>query len=630
MKRASLLSKRVHPVSGVRLAMLCFTITLTSLCPKAGAQGTYNANSCSYSDVNAVVNGPTHKAVNGDIIQIPAGTCTWTTTLTVSGVGITIMGSGTQNSLPSQFGAGTVNTVITHNIAGSVLIKVTNIPYGQTFRISTLNIKPNSGSATNALFGGLSLVGSCTAAGCPNIRVDNVIFDPSWDTSSAEVASGGLILADNVFGVLDHNTATGTGSIGPAFLQAGLSSYLGIGGYGDNSWAQPDTYGTARAIYEENNLWSGVRGMENDVAAQGGSLGGVRVVCRFNSVPQIATSGVCTGHGTSWAGRYRGPRQVEVYNNTVAVSYLADTGTGENGGTELVFNNSWNGYWNKYVQVDVQRDWHSIPPFRYCDGAQPYDTNDGTVYASGTVTTSGTTNFSDSTKSWTANQWSPSGAPYSVHNVTQNFGGAIFGNTASQYGFSGNFFYQTWAAGNSYQILRASACIDQPGRGQGALLQSTTPVLASTGNPGPVDQVLDPVYEWGDTHSGSGSPVPITSASPRLLKNRDYYNENMNQSAQTSPTSPFDGSSGVGHGTLANRPPTCTAGVAYWATNEGSWNTTAAANASGNLYICGTGGWPSTPSYTPYTYPHPIIAGEGTGSTGNLPNPPTNLAASVQ
>src|SRR5262245_55568909 len=34
----------------------------------------------------------------------------------------------------------------------------------------------------------------------------------------------------------------------------------------------------------------------------------------------------------------------------------------------------------------------------------------------------------------------------------------------------------------------------------------------------------------------------------------------------------FDGSAGVGRGRLEERPSTCTTGVAYWATDQGDWN----------------------------------------------------------
>ena len=35
-----------------------------------------------------------------------------------------------------------------------------------------------------------------------------------------------------------------------------MSSYLGVGAYGDNSWAQSDSYGTANNWFTENNLFN--------------------------------------------------------------------------------------------------------------------------------------------------------------------------------------------------------------------------------------------------------------------------------------------------------------------------------------------------------------------------------------
>ena len=46
-------------------------LILLAFCATAYGQGTYTAASSAQSDVNAVINGPTHTAVNGDIIQIP-------------------------------------------------------------------------------------------------------------------------------------------------------------------------------------------------------------------------------------------------------------------------------------------------------------------------------------------------------------------------------------------------------------------------------------------------------------------------------------------------------------------------------------------------------------------------------
>lgn len=94
-----------------------------------------------------------------------------------------------------------------------------------------------------------------------------------------------------------------------------------------------------------------------------------------------------------------------------------------------------------------------------------------------------------------------------------------------------------------------------------------------------------------------------------------YVTENTNFWVMRSGTFDGTGSStaggGVGCGTLANRPATCTTGVGYWATNQscsdmsGMIGANPATPISGTLYKCtATDTW--TSYYTPYTYPHPL------------------------
>src|SRR5579872_7259673 len=84
---------------------LRFTIPFMFLSLPAMA-ATYTAASCNYSDVNAVINGPTHTAVDGDIIIIPSGACTWTSGLVgPSHAGYTLTGSGTPQSGSGSTGA---------------------------------------------------------------------------------------------------------------------------------------------------------------------------------------------------------------------------------------------------------------------------------------------------------------------------------------------------------------------------------------------------------------------------------------------------------------------------------------------------------------------------------------------
>jgi len=144
-----------------------------------------------------------------------------------------------------------------------------------------------------------------------------------------------------------------------------------------------------------------------------------------------------------------------------------------------------------------------------------------------------------------------------------------------------------------------------------------------------VNGVLQPMYVWGNRWTDTGGMIVMAVENPwgtsnpsvfdHIVANRDYYNA-VSASAQTSPTSPFNGTTGMGFGTLANRPATCTTGssadagrggVGYWATNEG------------RLYRCSaTNTW--SVHYTPFAYPHPLQSGSGQ-PLPPAPTAPTSL-----
>jgi hypothetical protein len=547
------LSTSLRDLAKVCLAIFILVLFGASLCR---AQGTYTAASCNQSDVNAVINGPTHKAANGDTIVIPSGTCTWNSGITISGVGIDITGTGSPNTGGGTTGAGTSNTTLIDNISGNAgaFFNFTGLGFGQTAKVELLTMSA-SGAAGNSIVGPILFMGACTASGCPNIRVDNINYTAgTWETPM----SGGFIVLDNVFGVVDHNTASESTVGSPPLVQVNYDSWQGVGNYGDNSFASPDTFGTAQAMYIENNHLDGVRGSENDVSSGGYSgVGGARYVCRFNTVVNMSGTGLCSAHGTAWTGRPRGQRQVEVYYNTVGVGGC-DSIDGLNAGTGYYFSNTISapgGGCNKFVSLDIPTFIKTAAPWGNCDGTGLYD---------------------------------------------------------------------------QVPFTSTSACIDQPGSGRGTLLSSLTPLLVTLGVAGWPNPALDPVYEAGERMStgGLGSPVFVASdgSQTRILANRDYYAE-VSQSAQSTPSSPFNGAVGTGYGSLANRPTTCTPHVGYWATDQGNWNGSGS-GGQGELYICtATNNW--TMSYEPYTYPHPLTAG-GTSGNDTAPNAPTSLTAAVE
>ncbi|MBX3347813.1 MAG: hypothetical protein KF747_03630 [Nitrospira sp.] len=189
--------------------------------------------------------------------------------------------------------------------------------------------------------------------------------------------------------------------------------------------------------------------------------------------------------------------------------------------------------------------------------------------------------------------------------------------------YDGNF--------SSVSTYRGYPCKGQPG------------FMESNGNPGYGKS--SPIVAFKNVNGHTGAKIDLTirsNGSPEywqnhLVANRDYYNA-VSANAQSSSTSPFNGTSGVGFGTLANRPTTCThttlqngdegGGVMYWATDQGSWNQSGDGRGNGVLYRCSaTNTW--IVHYTPYAYPHPLVSGSGSGSGSGATTPPpapTNLS----
>jgi len=652
----------------MNFAVLFAILLLASAAPCIFAQATYTAASCNYNDVNACINSGsgtcspgTHTAVNGDVIQLPACTgVTWTNSQNIkipSGVGITITGSGTPNSATSTYAPSSscTNTQITWTIGTNSMFSFSPTSSSSLVRVSCMEIDTTGTTSTSVY--PIWIGGTCGASTCPQARLDNLTVPTG---STCHVSDSSFAGVDNMWGVADHNSIgdVQSGCNGWDFVNVTDSSWINPGSstWGDNSWASADTFGTNEQFYVENNTFNYAFGTDVDYSHGGGG----RFTCRFNVFNSVTEAGACTNHGSESTGRPRGGRQEEAYENSLTCTNTSQgcaAGFGNRSGVEYVWGNNFtaqSGAWfnfDAYV-VDYRTFAGVGTQFGYwgeCNGAGNYDTNDSTTFYTGTVTPTTGTIFTDTAQTWTStfgsSNWAQiaaaAGTPYSVIDTTQGFGAQIQSVSGNNLLFTSGSGASTvgmwpvcnWASqslctfngGDTYVIKRATVCLDQPTRSGGTLL-SGNPATPTTAN----GQTLDPDYVWGNSNSGSLSGAPMGSQISSLIRNRDFFYENTNQAAQTNSTSPFDGTTtiGVGHGTLANRPATCTAGVAYFASDQGSWNQSGGSNpmsysGQGELFICtATNTW--TLAYTPYTYPHPL-----TGTGGTAPNPPTSLTAVV-
>jgi len=628
------------------LILLLFPIFLRAQCTGSSPTWTSTPDQAS---LQSCVNG----ASAGDTINVTAGSgsVTWSTNgIQLRGKALSIIGPGAANlTINDAIPTGATGTCQMFYSAPTVVRALT--------RISGFTLQPAPG--TTSVCPAITIQGTCSLSGCPNLRIDHNVFS-GWAAVTKNNNGYAINAVGDMFGVFDHNTVNGATNDNTYLdlVQINHAQFMGQGQWGDYSWSQPENYGSANFMFFENNTLNYASCCENE--ANAGPLetrGGGRIVVRFNTFTGDHLNGPATWHGTESNGRSRGGRTWEFYGNTYTCNsskyhqcssvIAARSGTGLTWGNSLNLPDELVSFQNLYTY----RVNDSIGGWPVCDGTGPYDTNDGITYYSGTVasydSSTSTVTVSGTNPGWQTNHWTPAGAPYSMHDVTKTtstnaYGAEISGNGSNTLTLRSGWKPWTPAAGDSIQILRATVCMDQAGgRGAGILYSGFNNVGLTSASPvAPANQVLSPSYLWANPFSGGKAPLAYVGTNTgRIIANRNWYQDNINQTAQTSLTSPFDGSSGTGYGTLADRPSTCTAGTAYWQTDwtTTQWNTTNTAipgisgSTQGALFVCTSSGtWPPSPTYVPYPYPHPLITGGSISTAGNPPNPPTGLAATVQ
>jgi hypothetical protein len=567
-------------------------------------------------------------ATSGQTVCL-SGTATWTSGATVPD-GVSVRGVGTPNSSTTDGASASCDdTVITAD--ATVLFTLTPEVGDATMRLSCMKTMY---TGTSNLAGFARIKGTCdtSATGCPSVRLDNLHIDSSWTSRPCCLMSSAAMTIGDVFGVLDHNTVSGGGATYFVLSQMHHGQWQGVGQYADNSWAQVEGYGNDEWLFVEDNVFDNAMCCENegDPSFSGGleHSGGGRVVVRNNTYQNMNSFNVAVGwHGTESLGDARGGRAWDIYRNTMTYTAGVDAVIGMRSGTGPIWGNTVNhsSTINKFISLETYRTMQPWGWFGGCDGDTVFDSNDdannplwtGTI-SSVTGSGSGPYVVTVTGTPWSAGQFQNYGELSSVRNLTRSDGSEIIENTTNTLTFNNNVYtgFVNWAAGDSIEINRVFACIDQAGgRGAGTLYSGLprTPSSSSAQAISPVTVWMNAFNDGNPSFVGWGGVVPRTYL---LTRNRDVYAEDLNQAAQTSASSPFDGTTtiGFGHGIIARRPSTCTTGVRYWATDEGEWDSTNGATADGKMYECSaTDTWSarygnsSNSTGLPYTYPHPLV-----------------------
>ena len=519
---------------------------------------TYNAVNCNQTGTNSL-GARIAAASNGDTVNGPSegGSATWTGTVTSTATLSLINGNG---------------CVITVNGVDIFHFTWTNSRYVP--RITNFTMNGSFG------LGGIMLEGDVPAFRVDHITVNQsgpqhwmLIGYQSWVTYSAPL-----------YGLIDHITWVCTGN-SPAILFYGLNQ----------SWNHPSTMGTAKSIFVEDSSFicptcAGMQGGAVTDAQQGAQF-----VFRHNTVQNLVV-----GEHDIGAVEARSTRQKEVYDNTITCSGGAAAECYDaiflRGGTGMDFNNAVgmdpngnNGFRTAFfTQIFRQNPGGGQIPWLFPIA------NPNVICAPSGGTECGSASTGGICSDFVAHDTTP------AHAICYASSSSCIANpTPAQAaaGQCGKAYYNRSITNTLLTQFDGTGPGGYPARDQTGVGPDTGPNHLQTGG-------ADPEYIWNTADPNNGGAINYSAVTnnnaPYIALNRDVYEQ----------VSDFNGTTGVGVGTLANRPATCAPVVGYWATDTNT------------LYKCLTANtW--TASYTPYPYPHPLQSG---GPVASSPQPPTTLA----
>jgi len=446
-------------------AVILFLLSVSSI-----TAATWPAASAARTDVAAAV----ALASSGDTVTVPSGMANYTSPVNIpDGIKIIAAGIG--------------STILTNDGGGGIL---------------TLNDSTWAEGITAIGNGGDSDSSHFNISGT-NIVIKLCKFDNSANWNGSAI----LAIQDQQQSVIPNGVMSQCQMVDSRIVI--LSPY--INGMHDR-WAQPTALGAQDTWYMENCSFTNINWDQNVIDANYGG-GYVARFCTFHD---------CTPsmHAIQ-TGDTRAARKVEIYGCTNTGG--AQPNTMSLTTTGVFYSNTCVAGFpaaKAIVLLSSARMYEAVATGGKADGHSNWDGN--TPLFSGTHTGgNNAATLTDSTKTWTVNEFVISGWSRWIYNTTDGSKGQCTANTATT--FTATLSGGTdndWDTGDAYFITDGWPARDQPGRGKDA--------SAWTGyytNAAPV-QASEPIYIWGNT----GFAMPIVNLNDQgqpqsaqlMQEGRDY------------------------------------------------------------------------------------------------------------
>jgi hypothetical protein len=297
----------------LRLHLVFFALLFSGLLGNGARAQVINATSCSSAAVQTAFNSV---GASTTTVNIPAGTCNWTSQITLivpsGNKSLSILGAGSLATV-----GGSDQTLIVDNDTGDTnyLLMVVTGTSSSFLRIAGITFQSGAGTEKD---NGFLFVGGNSQS----VRIDHNHFQL---TTGVGFHGDALRFGGWNYGVVDHNIFDGL-SGGQNAVVTWMGPYGGGGNQsGDGSWNAPTSLGSSGFIFAENNVFNNI--LTSNDCVQGG-----RNVFRFNVLNGTALQ----THPTGSQGDGRGCRAFEIYLNTFSGSnaspnynaYFLSSGTG--------------------------------------------------------------------------------------------------------------------------------------------------------------------------------------------------------------------------------------------------------------------------------------------------------------